>query len=342
MRLRSWIALFGVGSTVLASACAPTAAPQVAAPPIPTEAPTPIPAMLTQGKMGVAEHALELSLWNQPGGTQGELEVARAANFTWIKQQFAWRDIETEAKGQFVWTEADRIVDAVSAAGLKLVVRVDNQPRWASSRVSFPQDGPPDDMSDFAGFVQAVSTRYRGRINAYEIWDQPNLAAHWGNRRPDPGEYTRMLRAAYSAIKSNDPDALVVSAALAPTTRYDETSVPDLTYLRSMYGANVKGAFDVLGVNAAGFTAPACMDPQQVAEDPSLTDNDQTLPVEGRRVYAFRHVEDIRGIMADRGDGNKPVAILDMNQASQADAFACAQERWSPWIGFIAVSAAQY
>ena len=39
-----------------------------------------------------------------------------------------------------------------------------------------------------------------------------------------------------------------VSAALLPTTRYDETVVPDLIYLRSMYGSNVKGAFDVLGV----------------------------------------------------------------------------------------------
>lgn len=150
-----------------------------------------------------------------------------------------------------------------------------------------------------------------------------------------------MLRGAYGAIKSADPDAIVVSAALAPTTRYDETSVPDLIYLRSLYGATVKGFFDVLGVNASTFSAPACMDPQQVAEDATFTHDDQTLPVEGRRVYAFRHVEDVRSIMVDRGDAAKPIVVLAMSPATQAEAFACAGERWSPWIGFLTVTAAQ-
>jgi polysaccharide biosynthesis protein PslG len=341
MRLGSLCAVFSVAVTLAATACEsalPAASSQPTPAPAATIAPTPVPKMLTDGQIGVADSAMAVSLWDRPAATAGELEGARAGGATWVKQQFEWRNMQPDAKGQLQWAEADRIVDAVTASGLKLIVRVDSQPAWASSRITFPGDGPADDPRDFADFVQALATRYKGRIQAYEIWDQPNLASHWGNRRPDPGEYTRLLRGAYSAIKTSDPAALVISAALAPTTRYDETSVPDMIYLRSMYGANAKGAFDVLGVNATGFTAPACMDPQQVAEDPALTNDDRTLPVEGRHVYAFRHVEDVRGIMADRGDGDKPIAILELSSSSQSDAFACARERWSPWIGFITVA----
>ena len=137
----------------------------------------------------------------------------------------------------------------------------------------------------------------------------------------------------------------------------DREAFQEIDY-RRMYGSIVKGAFDVLGVDARGYKAAPCMDPQQVSEDPALTNNDQTLPVEGRRVYAFRHVEDVRMIMADRGDGNKPIGVLDMgwttdsrpespdhwhalseqDQATYlADGFRCAREQWTPWIAFMTV-----
>jgi polysaccharide biosynthesis protein PslG len=340
--VRSVLAAFGLAVALASTACesvVPAVSPPPEPGPVATAAPQPAPVMLTDGQIGVADRATAVSLWDRPDqDSASDLDAARADGATWVKQQFEWRAIEPAAKGQFQWAEADRVVDAVTASGLKLIVSVDNQPSWAAARVTFPANGPADNPRDFADFVQALAMRYQGRIQAYEIWDQPNLASRWGNRRPDPGEYTRLLRAAYPAIKQSDPQALVVSAALAPTTRYDETSVPDLLYLRSMYGANAKGSFDVLGVNATGFTAPACMDPQQVAENPALTNDDQTLPVEGRRVYAFRHVEDVRGIMSDRGDGNKPIGILQLSPAAQADAFACARENWSPWIGFVTVA----
>jgi hypothetical protein len=317
--------------------------------------------MLTVGQIGLADPAAAVSLWNHPLTTSRDLELARSAGFKWVLQRFEWRNIEPDARGQRVWTEADRVVDASAASGLKMIVQVDNQPRWASTKIAFPASGPPDDPQDLADFLTALASRYKGRIQVYEVWHNPNLASAWGQQRPDAGAYTRLLRAAYSAIKAADPQALVVSAGLAPTTLYDETSVPDLIYLRSMYGANVKGAFDVMGVDAPGFKAPPCVDPQTVVEDPSLTNNDQTLPLDGRRIYAFRHVEDVRGIMSDRGDGNKPIGVLEMGWTSdprpdsaqhwravseqeQASylvaAFKCARELWSPWIGFMTVSLA--
>ena len=48
--------------------------------------------------------------------------------FTWQKSLFQWREIEP-AKGQFRWDEADRIVVDSRKAGVKIIARIDFQPR---------------------------------------------------------------------------------------------------------------------------------------------------------------------------------------------------------------------
>jgi len=61
-------------------------------------------------------------------------------------------------------------------------------------------------------------------------------------------------------------------------------------------------------VHAAGYRSPPEADPAKVAKDTAATNNDpssETL----KRTYAFRHVEDLRQIMLQNGDGAKQVAV---------------------------------
>ncbi len=109
--------------------------------------------------------------------------------------------------------------------GIDLVVRIDHQPEWTGG--GFPTNGPPDNMQDLNDFLSAMATRYKGRIRAYEIWNEPNLAREWGGKLPDPGQYAKMLKGAYSAIKTVDPDAMVMSAGLSPTGTWNEEARPD-------------------------------------------------------------------------------------------------------------------
>ena len=166
-----------------------------------------------------------------------------------------------------------------------------------------------------------------------------------------------MLRSSYQAVKAADPQAMVISAGMSPTTDTSERAMPDLDFIRAMYAAGAKDSFDLLGVHAAGYKAEPCADPGQVAADPTLTNNDPS-PVQARRVYAFRHVEDVRDLMVQLGDAGKQMAILEMgwttdqrpgspyawfavNQQQQAQnlvgAFSCARERWQPWMGLMSV-----
>ena len=104
-------------------------------------------------------------------------------------------------------------------------------------------------MDDYTRFVSDVARRFRGRIKGYVIWNEPNLSFEWGGRAPDPASYTDMLCEAYHAIKSADPDALVVSAGLAPTNQDDAEAMNDRRFLEGMLEAGAADCFDVLGAH---------------------------------------------------------------------------------------------
>jgi hypothetical protein len=345
---------------------APPAAASPAAAPSPAAKPSPSPALSASpsaspspaaAAIPVADPAIHVFLWGNEPTTQRDLGLARDAGFHWVKQRFEWRNIEGKAKGSFEWNEPDRIVDAISQSGLKIVARVDNQPQWASSTVQWPGTGPPDKPSDWTDYLTALAQRYKGRIQAYEIWNEPNLDREWGDRPPSAQEYTAMLRASYQAIKAADPQALVVSAGMSPTTTDNDQATPDLEFIRQMYAAGAKGSFDVLGIHAQPWKADACADPAVVAADPALTNADPSSP-DLKRVYAFRHAEDIRQLMVEQGDADKQIAVLEMGATTDqrpgspyawfavdrnaqgkvlVDAFHCARQMFAPWMGFMTV-----
>ncbi len=313
----------------------------------PAPAPTPLPKSL---QMNSPEYGMQIFPWWRPEVASRDMGIVRDAGFGWVKVNFGWRDIEGDRKGAFDWSRTDKIVKVANEMGVDLMVRIDHQPAWTGG--GFPTNGPPDSTQDLADFLTAVATRYKGRIRAYEVWNEPNLAREWGGKLPDPGAYAKMLRPAYGAIKSADPNAMVISAGLSPTGTWNEQSRPDDWYLESMYiamGNSSDGYFDVLGAHGAGYKSPPERDPAEVAADSNLG---------GHRAFCFRRVEDLRAIMVKYGDTEKQVALLEfgwtsdprpdspynwhmVSEETKADylvrAYRYAQQNWSPWIGLMSL-----
>ena len=67
----------------------------------------------------------------------------------------------------------------------------------------------------FEEFMAFVSDRYAGRVQAYEIWNEQNLAHETGGYI-DMGRYVNILKAGYAAVKEGDPSAIVVFGGLTP------------------------------------------------------------------------------------------------------------------------------
>lgn len=332
----------------------PAAVPTTAIPTPATVLPWNTPSWLNPAlRMESLEYGMRAFLWDQPEQAERDLALVRDAGFGWVSTDFPWREVEGAGKGLFDWSHTDRIVDQVERYGLDLVVRLDRQPSWAADG----DDSPPEHYGDFGDFVYALASRYRGRIRAYEVWNEPNLARQWGQRTPNPEEYTALLRVAYVHIKDADPEAIVISAGMAPTSRWDTVTMPDDEFIRQMYAAGARPYFDVLGTHAAGYKASPETDPAMVARDPALNNNDPTPDESRRRVYCFRRVEDLRQIMVENGDADKQIALLEFGWTSDpihpeyawaavteeqkgeylVRAYQYAREHWAPWIGLMSL-----
>lgn len=335
-------------------AASPTTAP-TAMPPTPTTAPKPAPQSTS---MRSPDYGAQAFLWWRPEVADRDLQLMQDAGFNWVKQWFSWQDIEGAGRGKYDWSRTDRIVDQVEKHGLKLLVRASpaaDQANWAGN--------PPENADAYAEFLNAMATRYKGRIQAYQIWNEPNLAREWGNKPPDPAGYAAMLAKAYKAIKSADPNAIVITAGMAPTTADQAEAMYDTKFYDLMYqamGGNSTGYFDMLGVHGAGYAVSPETDPGSIASDPKLYNNDPS-PADRLRVYSFRHVEDIRKIMEKYGDTAKKIAVLEfgwtydprpdspyywhgggagidpLTQANYlVDAYKWAEKNW-PWVGLMSL-----
>jgi hypothetical protein len=319
--------------------------------PQPTVAPT--ESLVVKQLMASPAYGMQIFPWWRIEVADRDMGLVTDAGFAWIKVNFGWRDIEGAAKGHLDWTVPDRIVEQAQQYGLKMVVRVDHQPFWASTA----QNGPPTEYGDYGDLLEAMARRYQGRIHAYEVWNEPNLAREWGDQPPNAAQYVELLQVAYQRIKSADPEAIVISAGLAPTTQWDDVAVPDTVFLQQMYDAGAASYFDVLGVHGAGYKVPPETDPAVVATDPALHNGDPSSQ-ERKRVYCFRHVEDMRQVMVQNGDASKQVAVLEVGWTSdprpespyywhavteeeKADylvrAYQYASENWRPWIGLMSL-----
>ncbi len=344
-------------ATIL-SACVPVGAMEAEArgevSPPPSAAYT--PTVNLDKVMSSPDYGMQVFLYWQKEIADRDLRLVKEAGFRWVKQEIPWREVEGHAKGAWQWDIPDRIMSQVDAYHLKMIVRLGSQPAWAA-RAALPAVSPPDNMQDFYDYVFAVASRYKGRVAAYQIWNEPNLAREWGGRPPNPAEYTEMLKVGYRAVKAADPQAVVISAGLAPTTRHDQEAMPDIYFIQGMYDAGAAAYFDALGVHAPGYKSQPEIDPAVVAASPELNNNDSS-PVELRRIYCFRHVEDVRDIMVRNGDAAKKIVVLEFGwtidprpdspynwhavSPQQQDkylqrAYAYAQAHWQPWIGVMSL-----
>lgn len=313
--------------------------------PAPSSSPTPPPTPTSWPRTHLPspDYGMQAFLWWHWDIAERDLGLIDSAGFNWVKQKVAWRDLEGISEGHFDWPKSDRIVERAEAHGLDVLFRLDGLPLpdWVES----PADPSfPVHPEDFAHFCGAMAERYRGRVRAYQVWNEPNLSREWGGEPPNPAGYVRLLRACYIAIKQADPDALVISAGLAPTGTGPPEAMPDTEYVTTMYEAGAAPYFDLLGVHAAGFLAPPEVSPEEAAANPDYG---------GQRFFCFRHVEDLREIMVRYDDADKQIAVLEMGWTSdprnpdytwfavteeqKADylvrAFRYAREHWRPWIG---------
>lgn len=151
---------------------------------------------------------------------------------------FSWAQMEPEA-GRFEWRFADLWIQQSHRHGMAVMPVLGNMfylrdaGNQKRSKTKIPAhvmakskivpnpvrcgawDGVEPDMESWSRYVDQVTKRYRGRISAYEITNEPNICI-------TGRAYSRYLIAAAERIRKNDPRALIVGGGV--TTDYNGES----------------------------------------------------------------------------------------------------------------------
>ncbi len=153
----------------------------------------------------------------------------------------AWKDVEP-AQGEWNFSRLDTLVGLAQQHKVDVILPLALTPQWASERPNETSAytagaaAPPANINDWIAYVQAVATRYKGRIAYYEMWNEMNCTAMWtGNA----AEIVSMQQAAYTAIKSIDPNAQFISANLTTSN-----GIPLMEQLLNLGYAN---SADIIG-----------------------------------------------------------------------------------------------
>jgi len=244
------------------------------------------------GNVGFA-YGLQVYLPNQDMATV--MTKAETLGTTWVKQQIDWALYEP-TQGNINWAPLDEMVDAMDQPNVNILLTVTAAPDWA--RDTTEEKGPPSDYATYATFVGALAARYAGRVDAYEIWNEPNLRREWNTSKGISGaSYVELLRLAYAAIKTVDPKAVVVTGGLSPTGFNDGVNAIDhRVFLSQMYAAGVADYADAIGAHPNGWANP----PDSVC---CRTNRPQVPAWDDHPSFFFKQtLEDYRQIMMQSGD----------------------------------------
>lgn len=250
------------------------------------------------------------------------LDISAGMGARWVRFDLPWVVTE-KVKGIYDFRVFDPIVDHARARGMQPLLILDyNNPLHSGSANLRIGPTTESNQTAFAAWARAAAAHFRGRVTAYEVWNEPNNP-FW-QPRADPVAFTRLLAKTYPAIKSVDPSITVVSGGLSPTYyTSDRTRIPADVFLDEMYSAGARGTFDALGHHPYWYKATM----------------DGTVDHLGWKLMGT-----LRAIMERNGDGARAIWGTEYGAASpsatrtesqQADEYDLAMAAWRtyPWAG---------
>lgn len=144
--------------------------------------------------------------------------------------------------GQWNFGPLDRMVAEAEVHRTKVLLVLAHSPAWASARPNEASGykpgfaAEPKNLDHWRNYVRTVAARYKGKIEAYQIWNEPSDKVHFTGTLQQMVELTCE---AYRVLKSVDPTAKVVSPGTAGGGRH-------IQYLNDFLAAGGAKCVDVV------------------------------------------------------------------------------------------------
>ncbi len=191
----------------------------------------------------------ESSPWgiNAHTPTDAQLDICKELGVGWIRVDFNWCDIEP-VKGEFNWAVHDRIVSSASDRNIHIFATVAYTPGWAGEGGGIVD--PPGCADDWYNFVNLAVNRYKYWVRHWGMWNEPDLSSFWGGSW---SQYVELiLKPGSRAVKSADPDCLVLGPELSDYNRLDTLNF--FRYVMESAG----DCIDIITQHTYGYVSEIC------------------------------------------------------------------------------------
>jgi aryl-phospho-beta-D-glucosidase BglC (GH1 family) len=214
------------------------------------------------------------------------------AGATWVRLDLGWTMIQPTARGEYhmAWgvPMIDKVVNMAHSRGLKVLATFWQTPQWASGSTN--KRVLPRDVNDYAAAIKWAAARWKTQVQAWEIWNEPNAAEFLSP--PDPTAYTRLLKAAYPAVKAGNPNAKVV---------FGGPMFVDTDWISKAYTAGAKGSYDIMAVHP--YMGNASYGPEAIDR--------------GRE--RMTHTQVLVDLMKAKGESTKPIWFTEFGWSTHAN-----------------------
>ena len=299
---------------------APTAAPTPTPRPEPTVGTRPAPVSSIPGPRtlprGFTGYGIQGEYRRPDDGRLADLVVG--AGLGWAKQQIPWQEVENRP-GVFNWGPTDRFVNTMRSRGLNIMMSVVKAPDFykADRDKIGTTHGRPANPVKLRDFMRELAARYKGRVQAYEIWNEENFALEWGTFTPAAyGQFVDLMKNGYWGVKESDPNAIVILGAPTPTgVVRNDIAIDDAIYLQRVFDYNngeVFNYFEALGVHPnGGPNAPDDGIGRATHSNANCGGGWST-----HNSFFFDRYKELYQLMADRGHPHKTVWITEIGWAT--------------------------
>ncbi len=143
------------------------------------------------------------------------------------------------AERNYNFAQYQTMLDEAAAHGIRIHASLTGPaPRWATGDRKKVSGFKPS-ASAFGEFATAAATAFKGRVDRYSIWNEPNWKSWLGPISSQASLYRGLYIKGYAAIKEADPRAKVLIAETSPYRRPGMSQSP-LVFLRSLTCVNKK------------------------------------------------------------------------------------------------------
>jgi hypothetical protein len=168
------------------------------------------------------------------------LAQAREMGVTRLRVTLGWAAVNGEqsrqrtvpAQPSYDFSQHDDLIDAAAAYGIRLQLNLQPPaPAWATGDRDVGVERP--NAKRFGQFVRAAAEHFKGRIDRYAIWNEPNHVGWLTPQSSAASQYRQLYLAGYKAVKRADPAAEVLIGELVPYNNGRRSSSP-LLFLRQL------------------------------------------------------------------------------------------------------------